>query len=109
MGVEQYIRPEDFNADLDLVARYVGPDIAAALAVGFSGVNIYVSENALRRAKIRWARDLYAQGKSVKQIALELKISEAWAYKILENPSETTFQPDLFEESLQHGDQNSVQ
>ena len=108
MGIEQYIKPEDFNADLDLVSQYVGPDIAAALAVGFSGVNIYVSENALRRAKIRWARDLYAKGWSVKQIALELKISEAWAYKILENPTESTFQPDLFEESLQNGDKNSV-
>ena len=108
MGVEQYIKPEDFNADLDLVSQYVGPDIAAALAVGFSGVNIYVSENALRRAKIRWARDLYAKGKSVKQIALELKISEAWAYKILESNSSDIFQPDLFEESLQNGDKNSV-
>ena len=108
MGVEQYIRAEDFNADLDLVSQYVGADVATALAVGFSGVNIYVSENALRQAKIRWARDLFSKGQSVKQIALELKISEAWAYKILENSS-TTFQPDLFEESLKkNGDNTTV-
>lgn len=105
MDLAQYIYPEDFDGDLELVRAHCGLETAVKLAMQVSGCSLYISDKVLRSARIRAAYDLRSKGWSFKRIAIELKVSERWVQRALGALKDDANQLDLFysEESSNDG------
>ena len=94
--LEQYVRPEDLTGDLQIVASSLGLDAAVSLAVNCAGLNLYVSGRCLNAARIRWAREQLAAGKSRKSVAARLGVTERWlSANVPDEPSQLELWDDI--------------
>lgn len=72
------IEADDLKGDLALVRDVCGLDVAKAIAMGLSGVSLYVPDATLKPARIRLACKLMRQGWTPKRVAAYLGVSERW-------------------------------
>lgn len=93
--LEDYVRPEDLSGDLQLVARSLGVKVAASIAVNCAGLNLYISGRSLNAARIRWAQEQLKAGKSRKDVASRLGVSERW---LAANAASESTQLELWDE-----------
>lgn len=73
-----YIKESDFSGDLALVASACGVDVAAKLAVHCRGIHVYIPSSLPRQTIMRYIADARADGRSTKQIAHALGVSERY-------------------------------
>lgn len=87
--LEEYVHPEDLSGDLQIVARSLGMKAAISMAVNCAGLNLYISGRSLNAARARWAQTQLASGKSRKDVASRLGVSERWlAANVPDEPSQ---------------------
>lgn len=85
------------RTDLTVMSKRIGERLATLLADNYGGEHLDIPLSRPFRAKV-----LYARGKTIKDIALHLTMTERHVYKVLETltPLEREYrQRDLFENS----------